>query len=195
MCPAVTALTLPLFTAASSSRYLTSKTYLLTSLEALRKLLTSKANLTLFLHPPLTSSINSLNRLESICVSVFFVIDYQLHANWVWRHGNHGIQEAAFRQPSSNLFYKQAADSIWNVDGLKKKKKEKKIPKADGSRKLIWRRQQVKRKDSGSRDVMKWQQSSKWLPDSSHLAALLHFWCTGEKHIQSQNHLWLLKFG
>lgn len=53
--------------AGSPSRYLTSKTYLLTSLEALRKL-TSKANSS---HPPLTSSINSLNRLESICVSVF----------------------------------------------------------------------------------------------------------------------------
>lgn len=56
--------------AGSPPNCFTSKTYLLTSLEALSKLLTSKANLTLSSHPPLTSSINSMNRLESRCVTV-----------------------------------------------------------------------------------------------------------------------------
>lgn len=111
-----------------SLSYLTSKTDLLTSPQALRKLLTSKANLTLSSHPSLTISINSLNRLESICVRGFFsVVDNQLHASWAWRHGNHSIQEAAIRQPSCDLFCKEAADSIWNEIDLKKTKPQRQM--------------------------------------------------------------------
>lgn len=115
-------------TAISSPSHLTSKTDLLTSSKALRKLLTSKANLTLSSHSSLTSSLNLLIDRKAYMLVVFgFFFGggtvNQLHASWVWRHGNHGIQEAAIRQPSSNLFYKEVADSIWNVDGLKKKNK------------------------------------------------------------------------
>lgn len=104
-------------TAISSPSHLTSKTDLLTSSKALRKLLTSKANLTLSSHSSLTSSLNLLIDRKAYMLVVFgFFFGggtvNQLHASWVWRHGNHGIQEAAIRQPSSNLFYKEVADSI-----------------------------------------------------------------------------------
>lgn len=79
------------------------------------------------------------------------------------------------------------------MDWKKNTPKNTKNPKADG--RMTWRRQQVKKKNSGSRDAMQWEHSWKLLLDSSHLAALPCFWCTGEKCITSQNHSWLMKSG
>lgn len=58
-------------TAISSPSHLTSKTDLLTSSKALRKLLTSKANLTLSSHSSLTSSLNLLIDRKAYMLVVF----------------------------------------------------------------------------------------------------------------------------